>query len=697
MPKDLLFELGVEELPSGEVKALGLEIEKNFKEILNVQELSYEEIKVFSTPRRIAVIINNLSDIKPGKKISRRGPPVKGNDKNSKSVTGFASSCNVDVNSITTIKSDKGEWWFFEYFSEDTPTKDFLPDLINTVINDLHVKKPMRWGNAEYEFVRPIHWAVLLFGQDVIKTTILGVESGNKSYGHRFHHPEAIVIESPKDYEKALEHAYVIPDFAKRKSIILKQVQKLAEQKNLSAQINDALVDEVTSIVEWPNALLIEFDKEFLKVPEEALIASITQHQKCFPVKDENSKLAPYFITVANIESIDENFVIKGNQSVMRARLSDAAFFFKQDIHQPLIEYYPKLAKVIYQAALGTLEDKIIRHKNLILHLISSLKLDKTNALRAVELSKCDLVTSMIGEFPELEGYMGEQYALISGESPEVAKALLEQYLPRFADDKLPETRQGIALSIVDRIDTLVGIFAIGKKPTGLKDPFKLRRHALAIVRLLTENPIKINLSTLIAEAFETFGSTIPANAKTNVTELKPFILDRLNAFYMPKDIKSDVVKAVRAKQDDWLYDMHQRIQALNHFQQTKDAYTLSQACKRVNNILQNLDNVVADIDQNKLIEASEKDLFKKMSEVEELLIPLYIENDYKKALKELSKLKNELDSFFDNVMVMVDDKVIQKNRLALLKKLQEILSGVADISLLNINAQSQEVAQEPI
>lgn len=695
MQKDLLFELGVEELPSGIVKTLGMSLAKNLKDILKTHGITHEKVTFFSAPRRVAVLISNLSEIIPGTKISRRGPPIANNDKNSQSVIGFAKSLNVSVDELTTLESDKGKWWFYEYNTADKATKELLPTLINEAVKNLPIQKPMRWGNGEYEFIRPVHWVVLLFGNEVIKTKIYGIESGNKSYGHRFHHAHEVLIKTPFDYEQALEKAFVIADFAKRKNIVINKVQKLAQEKNLLADMPENLIDEVVSIVEWPQPLLISFDEKFLQVPQKALVASITNHQKCFPVKDQDGNLKPYFITVSNIVSEDKDSVIKGNQSVMKARLSDAAFFFEKDSQTPLIEYNTKLSKVIFQEKLGTLEEKISRHKKLVSHLTLPLQLDKNKVLRAIDLSKCDLMTNMVGEFPELQGYMGEQYALLCGEDKDIAKALYEQYLPRFADDKLPISNLGIALSLIDRIDILVGIFAIGKKPTGMKDPFKLRRHSLAVVRLLTENSLNINLSTLIEQAFNSLDYLHLPEAKEKIQELKPFILDRLDAFYEAQGIKSDIVDSVRVKQEDWLYDMHQRVQALNDFKQTADAYALSQACKRVSNILQGqgIENLPQVVDVNVLIEPAEKELFEKINIVENLLVPFYKENNYKTVLKELSRLKNPIDKFFDTVLVLADDDAIKHNRLALLKKLQKVLSGVADISLLNIKL--EEILQK--
>jgi glycyl-tRNA synthetase beta chain len=447
----------------------------------------------------------------------------------------------------------------------------------------------------------------------------------------------------------------------------------------------DALVDEVTSIVEWPEALLASFDKAFLLVPAEVLIAAMQSHQKCFALRDQQGKLLPNFITVANISSQDPKQVVLGNEKVVHARLSDAAFFYHQDKKQKLAEYQSLTAKVVFQDKLGTLQDKSNRVKALMEYLAGALELVENQAIRAAELCKCDLMTGMVGEFPELQGFMGCYYALNDGEDEAVAQALKEQYRPRFAADDLPQTSLGLALSLADRMDTLVGTFAIGQKPTGVKDPFKLRRHALAIVRLLQLTPIRLNLSTLIDVALSGYGQNFTP-VKGSLEDLKPFILERLSSFYQSKGIASELVQAARVRQDDWLFDMDKRIGALLSFKELSAAVSLSAACKRVNNLLQHSTAGKGGDGVNKslLKEPAEKVLFQSVEIMEERVQALYSAGEYEKILVRLAELREPIDAFFEQVMVMVDDQALKQNRLSLLSRLRGLLMGVADISLLS-------------
>lgn len=686
MSKDLLFEIGLEELPSGEVLSLGKALQNNFIDVLTKQNIAYEKIEFYATPRRIAVIIFNLNESKPGSVIERRGPKLDGNDKNSPAVIGFAKSLNIDVDALTTVSNEKGSWWSFSQTLAEVKVLDLLENIITEVVLKLPVKKPMRWGDGNDEFVRPVHWGVLLFGEQVININILGITTSNVTYGHRFLHNHPVIINSPNEYEECLNKAYVIANFYKRENFIRENVQHLAAEKNLEPVMPDDLVCEVCSIVEWPVPILASFDERFLKVPPLALSAAITGHQKCFPVMS-NNKMQPYFIAVANIKTNDNDFIVKGNENVMRARLSDAEFFYNNDKKIPLSDYIQYLPKVIFQIKLGTLNDKVERLKLLIQHLLVPLNLDNNLALRAVALSKCDLMTGMVGEFPELQGYMGQVYARYHHEDEKVATALYEQYLPRFAEDELPKSSLGIALSLIDRIDTLVGIFAIGQRPTGMKDPFKLRRHALAVVKLLINIDVKLDLSQLIARAIEGYVN-LPKKDLDNTLQLQGFILDRLEAFYAPLNIKPDLILAVKEKQQDWLYDMHQRLIALKDFVQTLEAHSLAQASRRVNNILEKNENLDLSRDVNTALfdNEYEKSLYTKISELEVETLPLYSDNDYKSILSKLVTIKEATDAFFDNVMVLSDDALIRSNRLIMLKKLQTLLTGVADISKLQVD-----------
>lgn len=688
MVNDFIFELGCEELPSGAVLPLANEFAIQLLAALDKAQLSYGKVRRYATPRRLAIVIYDLQTEQKSQKITRRGPAViaayDNEGKPTPALLGFAKSCGVEVDALVKIQTDKGEWIVFETQSEGTKTKELLPALVSQSLASLPITRPMRWGEGDDEFARPVHWAVMLYGNEILVHNIFGVTTGRYSRGHRFHHPQEISINSADSYEAQMRDAYVIADFDVRRQTIIKQVQQLASFHDASAIMPEELIDEVTSIVEWPQALIANFEQEFLEVPAEALIASMQSHQKCFALKNSDGELLPHFITVSNITSSNPEQVVLGNEKVMRARLSDAAFFFKQDKKQPLSAHIPSTEQVIFQVKLGSMYDKVQRIRAMMSHLSQCLNLSLNLAEKAALLSKCDLMTGMVGEFPELQGIMGYYYALNDGEGSVVAKALTEQYMPRFAGDGLPSSDLGKALSLADRIDTLVGIFAIGQKPTGVKDPFKLRRHALAVVRLLISIPVPLNLSTLIKEAITNYGNVLPQD-KNLVAELKTFILERLQSYYQNQNVNADLVHAVRARQDDWLYDLDKRILALQSFITMPEAASLSAACKRVGNILAQAtdSDKLTNVNEKLIEEGAEKALYEHLNKITKKVEALYIAADYTELLKLLAGLKEPVDAFFDHVMVMVEDELLKRNRLALLQRLQELLQGVADISLL--------------
>jgi glycyl-tRNA synthetase beta chain len=690
MSKDFLFELGCEELPSASVKFLADELTNQIVTALDKVQLSYGEVHSFATPRRIGLIIRDLQSEQKSQPLIRRGPTLQAaydkEGKPSGALLGFARSCGVELEQLSQVKTDKGDWIVWETQSKGTKTKELLPSLVSQSLDALPITKPMRWGYGDYEFARPVHWAVMLYGEEVIQCQLLGINTGGNSYGHRFHHPGAIRINSAQSYEAQMNEGYVIADFSARRALVKEEVNALADQKQAIVLMPDELLDEVTSIVEWPKALMANFEEEFLEVPPEALIASMQTHQKCFALKDKQGKLLPCFITLANIESTNPQQVISGNEKVMRARLSDAAFFFKQDKKQPLSQLIPATEQVIFQIKLGSLKDKAVRIKALMSYLSPLLNLSLPHAQRASELSKCDLLTGMVGEFPELQGLMGYYYALNDGEDSAVAQALNEQYMPRFAADDLPKTELGLALSLADRMDTLTGIFALGQKPSGVKDPFKLRRHALAVARLLMSTPSSINLSTLIEQAVIQYQDVLSIDLNL-INELKPFILERVQSYYQSQGISSDLVQAVRARQDEWFYDLDRRLVALQAFVSLPEAASLSAACKRVGNLLNQAGehSLFVEINEQLLTEGAEKSLYVHLNKITELIEPLYRSLDYGSLLKLLASLKEPVDAFFDQVMVLVDDSRIKTNRLALLAGLQKLLQGVADISLLQL------------
>ena len=692
---DFLFELGCEELPSAAVLALSEALSINVARILTKLGFHYETIIPFAAPRRLALRVAQLNSQQPSQTISRRGPAMAvaydslGNP--TPALLGFAKSCGVEVSNLSVVKTDKGDWLSFEATNPGALTEQLLLSIMQEAIMALPIAKPMRWGNGDNEFARPVHWLLMLYGEKVISGEILGVPSGQLSYGHRFHHPQSLLIVHPKDYEDALNVAQVVVDFQKRKQLILDQIKLIEKQLDAEAIIPDALLDEVTSIVEWPHALLAQFDKNFLLIPKEVLIASMQSHQKCFALSDRSGKLLPYFIAVTNLQSQKPEQVVAGNEKVMRARLSDAAFFFEQDRKNPLASLVPATEKVIFQAKLGTLYDKSQRLQNLMHILHSPLQLNEKEAERVTFLCKCDLMTGMVREFPELQGLMGYYYAQLDNEPLAVAVALNEQYMPRFSGDSLPDSALGTALSLADRLDTLTGAFILGEKPSGVKDPFKLRRHALAVARLLVNTQDIESLAQLIHHAASNYQSLLTRakssrTEQSQLSELHAFILERLAAFYQGQDIKSNLVNAVLARQRDWLFDFDQRLQALAKFIKSPEADSLTAACKRVGNLLSSASedaSRINHIDSELFQEKAEKELYLQLEAVEAQAVLLEQAGEYSAILTLLSSLREGIDLFFEQIRVLVDDAALKCNRLALLKRLQQRLQSVADIALL--------------
>jgi len=708
MYSDVLFELGLEELPSAAVKILGEALCSNIIAALHKRKIASEfddatfEHQAFimpclATPRRIAVRFK-IKTHQPEQMIVRQGPAyaagLTSDGKPTKALLGFARSCDVDISALETHTTEKGQWWIHKNRVQSQNIKTILPSVILEAVHALPIVKSMHWGAFDLSFIRPVHWAVLLIDQDVIEMDILGCRTGRKTYGHRFHHPQAIEINTPEHYEKALQAAYVMVDFNQRLQKIKSSVAHVAHSVGGIARMDLALLTEVTSIVEWPVPLCVSFDSAFLKdVPPEALIASMQVHQKCFPIyHSDDQRLLPYFITVANIDSHDVSRVITGNERVMRARLSDAAFFYRQDRKQSLSDYVVKTEGVIFQEKLGSLKDKTKRIELLMQHFLTYLNLNQHDVQRAAYLCKADLMTAMVGEFPELEGLMGYYYAQHDGESEYVALALREQYLPRFSGDRLPETALGRALSLADRLDTLVGVFAIGIKPTAMKDPFKLRRHALAIIRILKEtNALSpMDLSDLLLFSANTY-QNMHITEQTR-DELKQFILDRLPAAYAGDQISANLILAVRKRQENDLFDFEQRLFSLQLFFKYPESEALIAACKRVTRILQSVQLKYTDflVDKRRLEKEIEKELLYKIESLEakindSLVLPTRpTQKEYDSILTELARFREPVDNFFEEVMVLVDDIALRNNRLCLLVRLQQLFQYVADISILS-------------
>lgn len=690
MQNDVIFELGCEELPSLAVKQLSAALVEQLSERLSKAQLTFASIEAIAAPRRLGCMIRQLDCEQAAQTIQRRGPAIAAaydaQGQPTPALLGFAKSCGVGLEALSRLETDKGVWMVYEAVQPGQSVDKLLPQMISETLASLPIAKPMRWGNQDYEFVRPVHWVLLLLGNTLIPARFLGMDAGSHSRGHRFHSPEPVAIQSAASYADQLRQAHVIANFEQRRAMIVEQIQALTQPLQAEAIMPADLLDEVTSIVEWPQALMAEFDPAFLEVPAEALIASMQAHQKCFALQDQSGKLLPRFITIANLDSRNPAQVIAGNEKVMRARLSDAAFFFRQDKKQALASHMAGAEKVLFEARLGSLQDKARRMAILVQALCSPLQLEADQANRAAALSKCDLLTGMVGEFPELQGLMGYYYALHDGEDKAVAVALNEQYMPRFAKDALPDSRLGKALSLADRLDTLAGIFAIGQRPTGVKDPFKLRRHALAVVRLLASMPEPVNLTTLLHLAMQGL-PPIPQPAKAEpasdvVAEIKAFILERLQSHYIGQGFAAETIAAVRQCQSDWLYDFEQRLLALHQFVNQPAMAALAAACKRVNNILAQAPVAAATLDPQRLQQSEEVALVEAMEAAEDKLAEGQL--DYVQQLTILADLRPVVDAFFNGVMVMADDPALRANRLQILRRLQALLGSVADISQLS-------------
>lgn len=693
MSRDFLFEIGCEELPSGSVLPLAEALEAHLTNTLQQASLSFTTKRCFATPRRLAVLITGLEEKQPPKISFRRGPTFtaaydpEGNP--TPALLGFARSCGTTHEMLSEQITDKGHWVGYELETQGIETRELLGGWIRQALDALPIKKPMHWGEAKYSFVRPVHWIVMLWGDEVLEEEFLGVRTDRLTYGHRFHHPHAIPLRSTSDYVDALTSAFVMADFGERRNVVRQQILDLGTTHHATPIISEPLLEEVTSIVEWPNALLCNFSPSFLTVPQEALIASMQSHQKCFPLADAAGRLLPAFIAVTNIQSQTAKEVIVGNEKVMRARLSDASFFFNTDKKYSLTDRIESTKKVLFQDKLGSLYDKSKRIQTIMQSLSTPFDLKDQELERASALSKCDLMTGMVSEFPELEGTMGYYYAVSDGEPLPVAIALQEQYLPRFSGDNLPLSPLGTALSLADRADTLAGIFALGYRASGTSDPFKLRRHSLAIGRILLGfSKAPISLSSLLNIALNNFVPNLVAQDEVHnlVNELVNFIFDRLQPYYHTQGVASDCFLATRARQTDWLFDFDKRLVALLNFAHTADAGALSASCKRVTRLLQQAgdpleqDNLP---DDGLFIEDAEKNLWRLLQNTKQALLPLYAASDYSSILAHLATLRPPIDDFFEQVMIMVDNPLLKRNRLQLLSCLDQTLQGVAEIGLL--------------
>ena len=680
--QDFLVELGTEELPPKALKKLAEAFLAGVEKGLKEAALDYRAARYFAAPRRLAIQVDQLASQQPDRSNQMDGPPVQAafdKDGNpTKAAEGFARKCGVSVAEL----DQSGPKLRFVQAIPGQPAADLLPGIVDAALAALPIPKRMRWADRKTEFVRPTQWLGMLLGEQVVLCDILAQSAGNQSRGHRFHHPDNITISSPSAYADALRKAYVIADFAERRELISQRVAELAAEQQGTAIVPPDLLDEVTALVEWPVPLVCSFEERFLDVPQEALISTMQDNQKYFCLLDANGKLLPRFITVSNLESKDPRQIIEGNEKVVRPRLTDAEFFFKQDKKQPLESHNERLANVVFQAELGSVFDKATRVSNLAGFIAEHIGGDSTMAQRAGLLSKCDLSTEMVGEFPELQGIAGYYYAKHDGEAEDVALALNEQYMPRGAGAELPSTLTGAAVALADKIDTLVGIFGIGMLPTGSKDPYALRRAALGVLRILIEKQLELDLNAALQVAIQQYGERVKADGL--IALVQDFIFDRLRARYEDEGIDVAVYQSVRAVSPVSPLDFDQRVQAVQAFRRLPEADTLAAANKRVSNILSKADGEVATAIDNALLqETAEQALASAVAAAEQHVAPLAADRQYQQALERLAGLREPVDAFFDQVLVNAEDPAVKANRYALLARLRGLFLGVADISLL--------------
>lgn len=685
--KNFLAEIGTEELPPKALKKLAVAFKDNVEQELTQAGLAFDTVEWFASPRRLAVKVLGLAEAQPSKKVEKRGPAVAAafdaEGKPTKAAEGWARGCGISVDQAERLVTDKGEWLVHRAVIEGQPTKNLLLGIISNALAKLPIPKTMRWGDKSEQFVRPVHTVTLLFGDELIEGDILGVASGRTIRGHRFLGQQEFTIDNADQYPQLLaEKGSVIADFEQRKAIIRQDAEKAAAKVGGIADIEEDLLDEVTSLVEFPVVMTAKFEERFLAVPAEALVYTMKGDQKYFPIYDQNGKLLPNFIFVSNINPQDQSSVIEGNEKVVRPRLSDAEFFFKTDLKQRLEDNLPRLKTVLFQQQLGTLFDKTERIEKLSGEIAAQIGADVAKAERAGLLSKCDLMTNMVFEFTDTQGVMGMHYARHDGEDEEVAVALNEQYMPRFAGDELPRSLVACSVALADKFDTLVGIFGIGQHPKGDKDPFALRRAALGVLRIIVEKNLPLDLVDLAQKAAALYGEKL-SNANV-VEDVVDFILGRFRAWYQEEGIAVDVIQSVLACRPTKPADFDARVKAVNHFRTLDAAQALAAANKRVQNILSKVDGALPEnIDLSLCREPQEINLAERVLELQRELQPLFEKGDYQTALSRLADLRESVDSFFDNVMVNAEDEKLRQNRLALLKNLRDLFFKVADISLL--------------
>lgn len=684
--QNFLVEIGTEELPPKALKTLATSFADNVEAELNQAGLTFDKIEWFAAPRRLAVKVLNLATQQPSKEMEKRGPAVSAaldaEGKPTKAAEGWARGCGITVEQAERIATDKGEWLIHRAKIEGQPTKNLLNDIVANALAKLPIPKPMRWADKTVQFIRPVHTVTMLLGDELIEGEILGVASARTIRGHRFLGEKEFDIQHADQYPQLLrEKGSVVADFNERKAEILAKSQAKATALGGVADIEESLLEEVTSLVEYPNVLAAKFEERFLEVPAEALVYTMKGDQKYFPIYDKDGKLLPHFIFVSNINPEDPTAIIEGNEKVVRPRLTDAEFFFKTDLKQKLVDRLPRLETVLFQQQLGTLKDKTDRIEQLAGEIAKQIGADEAKAKRAGLLSKCDLMTNMVFEFTDTQGVMGMHYARHDGEDEEVAVALNEQYMPRFAGDELPKSLVASAVALADKFDTLTGIFGIGQAPKGSADPFALRRAALGALRIIVEKNLPLDLEDLVKKSAALFGDKL--TNQNVVADVVDFMLGRFRAWYQDEGIEVDVIQAVLARRPTRPADFDARVRAVSHFRTLDSAEALAAANKRVSNILAKADAAIGEINLTVCVEQAEKALAEAVLALRTEVQPLIAQGDYTTVLDKLANLRAPVDSFFDNVMVNAEDPALRQNRLAILNTLQGLFLQVADISVL--------------
>ena len=686
---DLLIEIGTEELPPVALPRLSAAFTESVRSQLASYGISHDRIEPFATPRRLALLVRGTQTRQPDQEILRRGPAVRaafdGDGNPTPALIGFARSCGVEPDALEREETDKGDWLVFKSVRPGQETAQLVPAITEAALAELPIPKRMRWGARTEEFVRPVHWICLILGSDPIDGSVLGIPATAYTRGHRFHHPEQILIDSAANYADTLRTlGKVEPSFEKRRELIQDQITRVAAASELTAKMESDLLDEVTALVEWPQALLCHFDPSYLEIPPEVLIETMQRNQKYFPLVKPSGELDASFIVITNLMSRNPDQVRAGNERVIKPRFADAAFFWTQDLKLPLSGFRERLERVVFQEKLGTVAEKCDRVAHLGRVISGALQTDPTLIERAAHLAKCDLVTSMVYEFPGLQGTMGRYYAERSNEDPCVSQAMADQYLPRFAGDALPASGCGKALAIADRIDTLIGIFGIGLRPSGTKDPYALRRASIAVLRILIETPVELDLAELLKEAAGGYTSgRLSADA---VDLVLGYMLDRLTGYYADRGIHSDTVEAVLATGASSPADIDRRIAAVTAFKELAASDTLAAANKRIRNILskaETVDLATGSMDRALLADPAEIRLAARVDELRSAIHPFIDSRDYTNILLTLADLKDDIDSFFTDVMVMAEDSAIRRNRIRLLQSVAELFMLVADISRL--------------